>query len=494
MRFAGTITSTSEPVVVGPFYIPGAFDETSLNGNLTAFNYPAYNVSMGMVALLNTPSARIEFDQPGSNTTIENNGSGDGCIYDRDIFVKNNFELRVKLDEELNIALNRSLDFDFERTESYGGIEVEIKVANNDFNEFNNFIGNTINNEEQNMYVNLDYTLDGYRIIRLNSKWVPLELLNQYVFSLKRQDIYHFKEIFHEPPVGTTSCDELDPPNYQTFDYDYEIVSIKLKLIHDMYFDQIGSSGEQVNTTQVFSYFLFNPDENINLFGSTPNNWDQFYPGVMDQYIPGTLTLTNQTITPSSSVVMETIGNTMYIRAENVQITGDLEVQTGYDLVVEALSEIKVSPGSILTPNIHLKIRRDFYNQPIFEYADNNEIETFCQGNDYQANIASRSLKRRIVAEETQAQQKTLSESLGRSNVSIHPNPATDQIWVSSTTKPISEIQIFDLSGRSLIHKNTGKADIQQIEVDINALQSGIYIVQTLCGDERSSEKLVVEK
>lgn len=168
-------------------------------------------------------------------------------------------------------------------------------------------------------------------------------------------------------------------------------------------------------------------------------------------------------------------------------------MQSYYKLNIEALDKIHLTPGAELSPRIHLKIRSDFYNLPEFQYADDNETSSFCQSSDYQSNIASKSLKRRILAEQERLEKTTKSPANYDNHVSIHPNPANSQIRITSSSKPITEIQIFDLSGRSLIHQKTG-AEINTIAVNVNALQSGVYIVQTLCGDQRSTEKLVIGK
>jgi len=206
--------------------------------------------------------------------------------------------------------------------------------------------------------------------------------------------------------------------------------------------------------------------------------------------------IANETITVDHPLVSSVTGDTIFISGENISVTGNVEVQSGYFLVLQALSQISISPDANLNKNIQLRIKRDFYDTPIFEYTDNSEVYNFCNNsNQYHANVASKSLHQQIRNNvELKPQSLKKETNLEKSFVSIHPNPANSQIRITSSSKPISEVKIFDLSGRSLIHKKIGEVDTQQVEVDVNSLQSGVYIVQTICGDERSSEKLVIGK
>lgn len=175
-------------------------------------------------------------------------------------------------------------------------------------------------------------------------------------------------------------------------------------------------------------------------------------------------------------------------------INNSVTVASGYIAVFQGVYSVRVGPDGHLSPKIILRIN-DFGQSEISD-VNQTYLDNYCTGavsSSYHANVASRGLRRRMAEESETDYSKTKNHSSNTNSVSISPNPANSQIRISSSSKPISEIQIFDLSGRSLIQKKTGN-DFQQVEVDINKLQSGVYIVQTICGDERSSEKLVVSK
>ena len=80
------------------------------------------------------------------------------------------------------------------------------------------------------------------------------------------------------------------------------------------------------------------------------------------------------------------------------------------------------------------------------------------------------------------------------SNLSIKPNPAMDKIWISNSSDSSGEIKIaiYDLQGKQLIIKVYHNQS--SVEMDISALNSGIYLIklQTIQGVE--VKKLLVTK
>lgn len=56
----------------------------------------------------------------------------------------------------------------------------------------------------------------------------------------------------------------------------------------------------------------------------------------------------------------------------------------------------------------------------------------------------------------------------------VYPIPASDIVHIISESEPISHIVVYDLQGRQIIQQEAGS---KQIEVDISALQTGMYVV-----------------
>ncbi len=499
MRFEGTIEGTSQTETIGPFFIPGSYDESSTLSNLDPFNYPVYNAPTGIAALVETPSPLFAFS---STTSVYNSltvgdgwdleGPGETIIK----HIENITELNMRFDEQPQIHLNPSLDFDMTKTASYFMVEVVLKNNLPSTLEQTYYLGGYTPLDGHVFYQDHDWQseTDNGRFYNFKSPWIMLEDLNQQVFQLKvrRSCETQTRQYLSQNPLPPFIVEE---PNWILEDLNFEIEEIRLKILHDNYFDQIGSNGEQVNTTQVFSYQLYNANEEVN-FLNDDGPWTTDASGYFGQYIPGLIELGNENITLSHPYIHHISGTEIFINAQKVHINGPLQIQPGYILAIQALEEVQVEPGASLNPNVHLSIKKDFYNTPEFQYSDNTTVQNFCDNNTYQANIPSSALRTRIESEieDESAVEYLKIKELPTQNIKLFPNPANSQIWISSSSAPISEIQIIDIAGRILIHEKPGDSDLNRVLVNINSLQTGIYIVQTQCGNERSSQKLVVGK
>lgn len=93
--------------------------------------------------------------------------------------------------------------------------------------------------------------------------------------------------------------------------------------------------------------------------------------------------LGNEEIILSHPFVHHISGTEIFINAQKVHINGPIQVQVDYKLTIQALDEILIEPGGSLNPDVHLSIKKDFYNIPMFEYADNAATYNFCDNNAY---------------------------------------------------------------------------------------------------------------
>jgi hypothetical protein len=74
------------------------------------------------------------------------------------------------------------------------------------------------------------------------------------------------------------------------------------------------------------------------------------------------------------------------------------------------------------------------------------------------------------------------------SNVTIYPNPATDNVLIDFNNNFSKTIEFFDLTGRLLISKTTDEAKTQ---IKINELKNGVYYVRTRCNEQTFVTKLI---
>jgi hypothetical protein len=76
--------------------------------------------------------------------------------------------------------------------------------------------------------------------------------------------------------------------------------------------------------------------------------------------------------------------------------------------------------------------------------------------------------------------------------IKLQPNPAQDKFTIVSELI-LKDVKIFDMSGKLLLHRETGH--LQELELNTEPLQNGVYVLQVMSQDNRmSTYKLVVSK
>ena len=79
--------------------------------------------------------------------------------------------------------------------------------------------------------------------------------------------------------------------------------------------------------------------------------------------------------------------------------------------------------------------------------------------------------------------------------VHIYPNPANDQLQVTSGAGAISEIKITDVLGRETLSRDyLPDANVTKQQLDISVLNPGIYLVEVLTANGLAVQKLVVAR
>ncbi len=498
--YKGTISAvdtTFSSNLLLPGSTPSAYP---LGTSLEPHRLPVYNEVLGQVALLETPEPLFYLDLD----TVENIlsyddepapfGGGINCYITKEFRSKIDFKMRF--DEELKIALNGALDFDHEQTQTY--VQVQLKLANTvdvsdqylyDPGEFESYT-----DEGLGTNLSLDRKFADVNGTKLEfiSEWVSLEELNQMVFQLVHEEVFEFTGTSFS--TFTDGCDIHDPFGLQFFKY--ELKQLNIKLMHDMYFDQIGSSNKQVNSLQIHTFRLYDKASNINHLPGMMSNWsDQPTIGTFDAYLPGVVTLGDEVVTVQHPAVQEVIGTKIVIAAQEVVITAPLIVQAGFSLVIKALDQIRLAPTAALDPRVHLQIIKDFYTTPVFDYANNSEVLNFCSNNAYQANNASKSRLERMKVQQPQASPTaTLSQAELGNNISIYPNPTSDAVWIRSSELNIAKVVIYDITGREVLERVYNGEMSKNLQINIPKLQNGVYLIQVQCGSRTYKEKLVVGK
>jgi hypothetical protein len=511
MRFDGTIESYSEPLAVGPFFIPGSYDESGSTSFLNPYNYPAYNAPVGLSALLKTPDPLIYFEsQPTVIDVIQDYDVMDPenpHLFDLSCEKKekwrNETQFNLRFDESLEIALNSSLDFDLNQTGSY--ILVEVMLSNKipeNLNDLYLVDDYGIVKNGGNLFFDSEFGNSDGREYLYKSEWVLLEDLNQMIFSLDLEnfaDITKFgfpiaiPELIYCADPSPTDVDNI--PSIIHSDLSLDVESIVLKVAHDYYFDQIGTNGDQVNTFQVFSYLMYDQDAGINHLDDE-STWSTLTAD-FEAYTTGEVTLGSELIDTNHPAVTSVLFNGgLVIDAQRVLITDGLNIANGYTLTINALEEIRIesgvqlSPSGAVDPRIHFNIKKDFYNTPVFEYVD--DPSSFCgQNGDYQSNVASIPINESN--EDPSVPDEIFASPKERGSILLFPNPARDLLTLRSSHLDMSFISIHDLSGRPIKQQNLPGQTLQY-QMNLSGIAPGTYIVRIDCGDEVFTEKLIIAK
>src|SRR5690554_402574 len=299
--YKGTISrvATAE---TSSLYIPGTLPHGYGTSSVSVppFKYPAYNEVLGLVALLKTPSAKIHMSSQSAMPFWGDFGSepDDVCTWEQHVSLKNEFSFRFT--DNINLAFNPALDFDFSKTKSF--VLLEIEIQNDAWESYypilhlgsNMHLVNSYKKSANNRVVNTIYQSD----------WIDLELINQMVFSLND---FSTDTLFGTGyyTYGSNCSWETDP--YEEGDITSRINTVKVKILNDMYFNQVGSNELPVNTTQSFSYLLYDKKKDINHLSDVSEWSNQPLPGQFDKYIPGHINLdsTNYGIWPGHPYITE---------------------------------------------------------------------------------------------------------------------------------------------------------------------------------------------
>lgn len=73
-------------------------------------------------------------------------------------------------------------------------------------------------------------------------------------------------------------------------------------------------------------------------------------------------------------------------------------------------------------------------------------------------------------------------------DVWIFPNPSNGIVNVSVESQPVSELQVFDISGKMLLHKNV---DEKEFFIDLSNYSSGTYIIRLINRNGVETHKIV---
>jgi len=82
---------------------------------------------------------------------------------------------------------------------------------------------------------------------------------------------------------------------------------------------------------------------------------------------------------------------------------------------------------------------------------------------------------------------------IGQSNINIYPNPADNYIHLNFKNKQINNIHFVNLQGKLVLTKEV-QGGIDNISIDISALNSGVYFVELINNNQTTERKKLIIK
>lgn len=485
-RIKGKIRG-DEVYYAGPLFAPGTRPTSNNNstGGIRAISFPAYNNVVGLFALLKTPSIKL-YNCPYLNEPFYY------VINERPTKTK---QVALKLTNGLDYTLNPALDWDLNKTKILFAFQLEFEET--DFNdEFWKYVTTQLSTTGGNFELS-------HRITKTNDT-IAIILTSQYYNTLDAKNVGFALTMSHllEMNPYTTINGSYSPSMVNGFfnNCSPDISRIKLKIVGDFWFNQLGYDGEQINTFQVFTYDLFNSKKDKSLAtaiteagGSiaTNNNWMN--------YTPGTINL-NGIIAPGDPRITEQVGNTIYIRAENINVIGQVGYQSFSNsngplyLKLEAFNSVNLLPGSSLLRNASASIKKDMYGEGKNPQASASFITNFCSNGDYKANQASDRAVARIAAEQKIEEERKAKEKM---SIAVYPNPASSYLIIEVKKQPQEtqnvQFVMLDITGRPVLQRQEKSNSSGQYNLNLPTLSQGIYMLQITVGQETLVEKIVIK-
>jgi hypothetical protein len=81
-----------------------------------------------------------------------------------------------------------------------------------------------------------------------------------------------------------------------------------------------------------------------------------------------------------------------------------------------------------------------------------------------------------------------LEEQTALTDINIYPNPTKDYVVINNL-KGENQITIIDLNGRMRYYQNSSS---NQVEINLEGLESGIYNLNIINGNNISTKKLII--
>jgi len=211
------------------------------------------------------------------------------------------------------------------------------------------------------------------------------------------------------------------------------------------------------------------------------------------EYLPG-VTYNISVTVEENAMILFGFGLEVLDNADNTS-TGQLVVtDPGSTQILNAMVGGMQRPNMVHSPNGGVAM-----NSKVFDFdwtaptTPVNNVTFYFAGvaaNDNNANSGDRVYSSSQVAN---AMPVGIDEERLADLISIHPNPAHDQLSISYTGAPGEKVQVelFDLKGRS-VRTESNLSLVNAKLTGLNALPAGTYVLRLSVGEERFQQRVVL--
>jgi len=522
MNFEGVLNN--EITINGPLFdTPGSFKNTTgVQDHVQDHNfytYPVYNEPVGQFALLNTPKIILTQFLEDETSTDFSYIEGGEHYFDAER-TRNNIT-QIKLSNDLNYAFNPALDYkeikveaSFVITVNLGKRWLEGPGPNNIFviqPPTLNDLAYKANIESEFFNLNIDEEVFPANIVYTPTDY---EFLDSLQIHTPFVDIDAFKSQIGS--FGFTKKLEAIIPGYQTNIWNdgsawwgnhYEVTAVQLKLKVEMEFETLKDDGSNNAVTEIFTYNIDIDDPSETTIQSTllanPATLAQIdatqYPYSLSF---GNTAFNGQNVQGCKKTAYAS-GGFKYecIAADNIFINGNISVQNGNKVYMQAGREINVFPESIISEESVLEIISIYdYSNPMPPVTA-AFVQGYCEGinnNDpeYKGNIASPRLQKIQDSLDHQLAPKTLFEDF-KIDFNLYPNPTNSDIVNMQLTRgfdtnsPIA-ILMHDIAGR-LIQVQSESIGRGTYTIDVSNIAPGIYFVTGSTYGTKITKRLIIQ-
>jgi hypothetical protein len=280
---------------------------------------------------------------------------------------------------------------------------------------------------------------------------------------------------------------QINPNDYSSgYGYDFEI---ELKLIVDIEFNTVNSSGKTNKTTQILTYKI--DPTNISY---TTNDADVANPTNNISINPENLNLIDINFDGQPVKGCKLLNNNYTCKAwNNISIEGNLTTSNGYTVDIKAGNEINQKNNSSVAPEIILSI------EPVLDYSmpmppsTKEYVSNFCQNASqnsasYQANEGSF----KVVAAMEEEKIKKQNELAYNWDFNLFPNPATNSttVLIDQMANSNFVVQLVDVTGKILFNETNNNQ--KSTNLDISNFKKGMYFVSVFSNGSSKTKQLVI--